>query len=171
MVKKKWIIININFINYFYFSLNEKVELNWLYIKKFIILGKLSYLNDENVNIFTTILCNFKLVMIILLIQYSFLILNQKKEIITLEIYSCNETCKKCEIHEICEEYIDGYYLFDSECFKILNDKNQVIYNSTTILQIYNLKINNYFQNTIDIFDESSKVKSSIINLKECTIN
>ena len=36
------------------------------------------------------------------------------------------------------------------------------------ILQIFNLNINKYYKNPIDIFDENSKVKPSIINLNEC---
>ena len=165
-------LININFTNYFNFSLDEKIEINSLYIKEFIGLGKLTYSNNENVNtpinIFSDYIMQFQTNHEYSINKILFSESESKKEICTFEIYTCNETCRKCEIHEICEECIDGYYLFDSKCYKIVNDKNKVVYNSTAILQIYNLNINNYNKNPIDIFDENSKIKPSIINLNEC---
>ncbi len=168
-------LISINLNNYIEFDLNEKIEINSFNIEYVKGSGQLIYINDENVEIpiNSLVQINKNIVQFKTNQEYSyheimFSDFDSKNQKCILEIYSCNEVCRKCEKNEICEECIDGYYLFDNKCYKIVNKNNQIIYNLTSILQIYNLKSYNNYQNPINIFNKESNVKPSNITLNEC---
>ena len=168
-------IISLNLNNYFEFYLDEKIEIDSFNIEYVKGSGQLSYINDENIEIpinslvtINTNIIQFKTNQDYSYHEIIFSNFKSNNEQCTLKIHSCNEICRKCENKEICEECVDGYYLFDSKCYKIVNENNQVVSNLTSILQIYNLKSNNNYQNPNNIFDNKSNVKPSNITLIEC---